>query len=84
MLERYFLGSAVECAPDRQGRIALPAHLLSHAGIEAESDIWVVGLSDKIEIWSKARWEELNATLTDEILAQLASEAEQRHSQPDK
>lgn len=76
MLERFFLGSAVECAPDRQGRVAIPPQLLSHAGIEAESDIWIVGLSDKIEIWSKERWEQLNAGLTDDILSRLASEAE--------
>lgn len=72
MLERYFLGSAVECAPDRQGRVAIPSHLSDHAGIEADGDIWVIGLSDKIEIWSKSRWEELNAQLTDDVLAQLA------------
>ena len=77
MLERYFLGSAVECAPDRQGRVAIPAHLLAHAGIEMESDIWIVGLSDKIEIWSKSRWENLNAGLTDDVLARLAAEGEQ-------
>jgi len=76
MLERFFLGSAVECSPDRQGRIALPSHLLAHAGIAPESDIWIVGLSDKIEIWSKAKWEELNTGLTDEVLAKLAMEAE--------
>lgn len=75
MLERFFLGSAVECSPDRQGRVAIPAHLLSHAGIEVESDIWIIGLSDKIEIWSKGRWEELNAKLTDDLLAQLAAES---------
>ncbi len=72
MLERFFLGSAVECAPDRQGRVAIPSHLLNYAGIEMEGDIWVVGLSDKIEVWSKTRWEKLNAGLTDDVLAQLA------------
>jgi MraZ protein len=77
-LERYFLGSATECFPDRQGRIAIPSHLLTHAAIQNESDIWVVGLSDKIEIWSKARWDELNAGLTDDILTRLAEEMESR------
>lgn len=76
MLERFFLGSAVECAPDRQGRVAFPSPLLTHAGIEPESGIWIVGLSDKIEIWSKAKWEELNAGLTDEVLAKLAMEVD--------
>ena len=71
MLERYFLGSAVECVPDRQGRIPIPSHLLAHAGIEIGSSIWIVGLSDKIEIWNKNRWEELNASFTDELLSRL-------------
>jgi len=69
MLERFFIGSAVECVPDRQGRIAIPPALLKHA--EIENDIWIVGLSDKIEIWSKKRWEELQAGLTDEVLSEL-------------
>ncbi|MBI2843944.1 MAG: division/cell wall cluster transcriptional repressor MraZ [Armatimonadetes bacterium] len=75
-LERYFLGSAVECAPDRQGRVAIPSHLLEHAGIESESDIWIIGLSDKIEVWSKSRWEEFNDSLTDEVLSRLANDLE--------
>jgi len=81
MLERFFLGSAMECVPDRQGRVAIPAHLLEHAGIENE--IWIVGLSDKIEIWSKPRWEELNAKLTDDALARLAAEVEDEQASTD-
>lgn len=78
MLERFFLGSAVECAPDRQGRVAIPSHLMEYAGIDG--DIWVVGLSDKIEIWSKQKWDDLNAGLTDDVLAQLAAEVEERNT----
>lgn len=78
MLERFFLGSAVECIPDRQGRVAIPSHLMTHAEITGESDIWVIGLSDKIEVWSKAKWEELNASLTDDVLAKLAEELDGR------
>ncbi len=74
MLERFFVGSAVECSPDRQGRVAIPTHLMSYADIATDSGIWLVGLSDKIEIWSKNRWEELNAGLTDDVLAQLAGD----------
>mgnify|MGYP001444571543 FL=1 len=81
MLERFFVGSAVECTPDRQGRIPIPAQLLAHAGIEMEGDIWIIGLSDKVEIWSKSRWEELNAGLTDEVLTQLALEAAKAEEQ---
>lgn len=68
-LERYFVGSAVECVPDKQGRIAIPSLLLQHAGIEDE--IWIIGLTDKIEIWSKKSWEKFNNDLTDDIIAEL-------------
>lgn len=70
-LERYFVGSAVECTPDRQGRVAIPPLLLSHADIKPEAEIWLVGLSDKIEIWNKAKWEEFNFSMTDEIIEGL-------------
>jgi MraZ protein len=68
-LERYFVGSAVECVPDKQGRIAIPTLLLQHAAIDGE--IWIIGLSDKIEIWSKTKWDEFNSSLTDEVIAEL-------------
>jgi MraZ protein len=71
-LERYFLGSAAECIPDRQGRVAIPQMLLDHAQIK--SDIWIVGLSDRLEIWSRERWEAFNSQLTDEAIIELGRE----------
>ncbi|HIE32649.1 MAG TPA: division/cell wall cluster transcriptional repressor MraZ [Thermodesulfobacteriaceae bacterium] len=50
---RYFLGSAEECFPDRQGRILLPAHLREAAGIEREAVL--LGLLDRFEIWNPER-----------------------------
>lgn len=75
-LERYFLGAASECIPDKQGRIALPQILLEHAGIKPNEDVWAVGLTDKVELWSKKNWDEFNATLTDEVIAELGMEPE--------
>jgi len=75
-LERYFLGAACECVPDRQGRVAIPQILMAHAGIKTNQDVWVVGLTDKVEIWDKLRWDEFNAGLTDEIIAELGKEVE--------
>ncbi|MCL5104173.1 MAG: division/cell wall cluster transcriptional repressor MraZ [Armatimonadetes bacterium] len=75
-LERYFLGAACECAPDRQGRVAIPSMLMSHAGIKSGESVWVVGLTDKVEVWSRAKWDEFNASLTDEVIAGLGREAE--------
>ena len=73
-LERYFLGSAAECAPDRQGRVAIPPMLLHHAGIK--TDIWIMGLSNRVEIWAKERWDEFNAALTDDVIVEIGREFE--------
>lgn len=70
-LERFFVGSAVECSPDAQGRIFVPQNLRDHAQIV--DDIWVVGLGNKVEIWSNARWNEFNNALTDEVIEELGS-----------
>ena len=71
-LERYFLGSAAELIPDRQGRVAIPQMLLDHAGVK--TDIWIVGLSDRLEIWARERWEEFNSKLTDDVIVELGRE----------
>lgn len=53
--KRYFLGSAEECLPDRQGRILIPAHLREEAGIDRE--VVLVGMLNHFEIWSPERLE---------------------------
>ncbi|QJA05766.1 division/cell wall cluster transcriptional repressor MraZ [Thermosulfurimonas marina] len=70
---RYFLGSAEECALDRQGRILLPAHLREAAGLNREAEI--LGLLDRFEIWAperlEARMEEAEASF-DELSRKVA------------
>lgn len=64
-LVRYLLGCAVECELDRQGRFLLPQPLREHAGIHR--DAVVVGLVNKVEVWSKERWHAyLQSTAEDE------------------
>ncbi|MBI4214187.1 MAG: division/cell wall cluster transcriptional repressor MraZ [Chloroflexi bacterium] len=54
-LLRLLLSGATDAAPDRLGRILIPAFLRQYAGL---SDIAVlVGVLDRIEIWSRANWE---------------------------
>lgn len=48
---RVFLGSAVDCEVDNQGRINIPKTLRDYA--EITKDVTVVGVGDKAEIWSK-------------------------------
>lgn len=57
-LQRYFLAKACACEADKQGRILIPAKLREGAGLD--KDIVFVGVLNKIEIWSKERWENNN------------------------
>ena len=54
-VQRFIFGSACEVEPDKQGRIAIPAALRNYAGITSE--VVVVGMADRAEIWDKAAWE---------------------------
>ncbi len=53
---RSFFGGAVEVVPDKQGRILVPPSLRSYAGLEKE--VVIVGLPNRFEIWSLARWQQ--------------------------
>lgn len=63
-LERRLYGKTVELEMDAQGRINLPANLREAAGLEGE--VVVVGIRNRVEIWSKAGWDAQNAILDDE------------------
>lgn len=52
---RFFFSGASECELDRQGRINIPSNLLQYADLEKETVI--IGVSNRIEIWSKPEWE---------------------------
>ncbi len=52
---RYFLAGAASLEVDKQGRILLPAVLREFAGIT--KDAVLVGVGNRVEIWSKDRWE---------------------------
>ena len=53
---RFFLAGALEAQLDKQGRILIPANLREYANISKE--VITIGVSDRIEIWSKANWEQ--------------------------
>jgi MraZ protein len=54
--ERLFFSGAVEAELDKQGRVVIPQHLRDHARIDR--DVYVNGVSSKVEIWAKEVWEE--------------------------
>jgi len=53
---RLYFSGAQEVIPDTQGRILLPAYLKDFA--EIKRDVVIVGVSNRIEIWSKDKWSE--------------------------
>ncbi len=71
---RLYIGGAMECTLDKQGRILLPGNLREAAAIQKE--IVFVGDIEKFQIWSRVEWqavqeqdrthlEDVRATLSD-------------------
>lgn len=52
---RFFLSGATVVELDKQGRINITSPLTSYANLEKECVI--VGVNDRVEIWSKDKWE---------------------------
>ncbi|WJH33082.1 division/cell wall cluster transcriptional repressor MraZ [Paenibacillus aurantius] len=52
---RFFFSGATECELDKQGRVNIPNTLVEHARLA--KDCVVIGVSNRVEIWSKDVWE---------------------------
>lgn len=57
-LQRYFMAGAAACETDKQGRVLIPNKLRDKA--ELQKDVVLVGVINKIEIWSKEHWDSNN------------------------
>lgn len=53
---RFFFSGATECDWDKQGRVNLPSNLRDYANLEKECV--VLGVSNRVEIWSRDIWEQ--------------------------
>ncbi len=53
---RLYFSGAVEIVSDKQGRILIPQYLKDFAQIKR--DVVIVGVSNRIEIWAKDKWQE--------------------------
>lgn len=51
----FFFSGATESELDKQGRVNIPNNLVEHAKLE--KDCVVLGVSNRVEIWSKSVWE---------------------------
>ncbi|MCT8139031.1 division/cell wall cluster transcriptional repressor MraZ [Anaerobacillus sp. CMMVII] len=60
---RFFFSGATECELDKQGRILVSQPLRQYASLEKECV--VIGVSNRVEVWSKSTWEEYFAQSED-------------------
>lgn len=65
-LQRWF--TCMDANIDPQGRLTIPATLKSHAGIEEESILVMIGTGKKVEIWAKSRYDAHIGSITDEMI----------------
>lgn len=56
-LRRLYVGGAMECPIDKQGRVLIPPVLREFAKLER--DAYWVGAMRMLEIWSKPSWQEV-------------------------
>ena len=66
---RIFLSGATTCEYDKQGRINIPKPLTEYAALE--KDCIIIGVDEKLEIWSKERLEEFIA-VNEENMSEIA------------
>lgn len=83
-IDRFISGLAYEVGLDKQGRFIVPDKLLVHSGIEDEAVF--VGLKDRIEIWSRQNWEELEKKVDEKatIAIEQIAKNEPASTQPDE
>ena len=66
---RFFLSGATIAEFDKQGRVNITSPLISYANLQ--KDCIIIGVDEKLEIWSKECWEEFIAS-NEENLSDIA------------
>jgi MraZ protein len=57
--QRMLASGASDDTPDKQGRITIPPHLRTYAGLD--KDCVVVGALDRVEVWDAQTWLDYSA-----------------------
>jgi len=60
VFNRLYFSGAIDVIPDKQGRILVPQYLKDYA--EIKKDVFVVGVSNRVEIWDSGKWQEFCGT----------------------
>ena len=64
---RFFFAGARTLECDKQGRFLVPANLRSYAGIALKEDVILTGADSRIEVWSKAQWNEYTSEIEPDV-----------------
>jgi MraZ protein len=64
LLMHYLVAQSMASSVDSEGRLAIPPPLMEYAHIKGE--VVVVGLYDRLELWSPSHWEEYLLRLEDQ------------------
>ncbi len=79
---RRFSSGATMANLDSHGRLAVPGHLIEYAGLK--KDLIVTTISDRIELWDKATYNEMLAKdmdmgqLSEKVMGDIRSQKEER------
>lgn len=58
LLQMHVIAPAQEVQFDKAGRIIIPMNLRTFASLDLKSEVMVVGMVNRIEIWNKTAYEE--------------------------
>jgi DNA-binding transcriptional regulator/RsmH inhibitor MraZ len=47
--------------------------LRKHAGLDTESELLIVGMDNRLEIWARSRWEAMDAALSEGDLEEMGA-----------
>ena len=70
-LKRFYMAGTELVELDKQGRVLVPNKLREHAGLT--KDVVLVGVGDKVEIWSAEKWSLASAPENIEDIAESLS-----------
>lgn len=73
---RFFFTEAIDCLPDKQGRILIPTYLREYA--QLRDTVIVAGVRDHLEVWNPEAYAKDNARLEKDVRAFATTLSQQR------